>query len=268
MSNSKDDVPLSVGNSKVSQNKTEQDNVNDSTVTNENSGDKDFNSANVTADASAVDSSNKSKSNKQKPTELSTDSVNASQDVGNKKNNSKNKKNNSKKKKKVNLWPLKAMIITFFLSAAVNIASELALSDAQVWLTYGITVLIVLIGVFFDMIGTASTACDIQPFLAMASRKVKGAKTAVKLAKSSDAVSSVCNDIVGDICGIVSGVCAATIVSTQVGNGSLWLSVLVYALISTATITLKAVGKGFAVKKANSIIFATAKVLSIFKKEG
>ncbi len=186
----------------------------------------------------------------------------------NKKNQSKNKKASSnKKKKKVNLWPLKALIITFFLSAAVNIGSELALSDAQVWLTYAITVLIVLIGVFFDMIGTASTACDIQPFLAMASRKVKGAKTAVKLAKASDAVSSVCNDIVGDICGIVSGVCAATIVANQV-NGNLWLSVLVYALISTATITLKAVGKGFAVKRANSIIFATAKVLSIFKKEG
>lgn len=184
----------------------------------------------------------------------------------NNKKNTKQKKN-SKKKKKVNLWPLKAMIITLFLSAGVNIASEIALTNAQVWLTYIITLAIILIGVFFDMIGTAATACDIQPFLAMASRKVKGAKTAVKLTKSSDAVSSVCNDIVGDICGIVSGVCAATIVTTQV-KGDFWLSVLVYAIISTITITLKAVGKGFAVKKANAIIFATAKVLSIFKKEG
>ena len=179
-----------------------------------------------------------------------------------------NKKTREKRKKKRNLWPLKALLISFVLAAVVNVGSELVLTGTKLWVSIVITVVIVLIGVFFDIIGTATTSCDIQPFLAMASRKVKGAKTAVKLAKNSDAVSSVCNDIVGDICGIVSGGCASTIVLSILPTKELWLSVLVYTVISTMTISLKAVGKGYAVNKANNIVFATAKVLCIFNKKG
>ena len=127
------------------------------------------------------------------------------------------------------------------------------------------------------MIGTAATACDVEPFLAMASRKVKGAKTAVKLSKNSHVVSSVCCDIVGDICGIVSGVCAATIVLTLTGElfsslkgstAEFFVKLAIYAIISTLTITLKAVGKNFAVINSNKIVFGVAKFLSIFHKEG
>lgn len=177
------------------------------------------------------------------------------------------------KKKKHNYWPLKAMLITFGLSFAVNAGSELVLEGAQLWLAILLTSLIIIVGVFFDIVATASTSCDVEPFLAMASRKVKGAKTAVKLAKSGDVVSSICGDIVGDICGIVSGVCAASIASgllskLELGAWEFWLSVGVAAVVSTATITLKAVGKGYAVNNANAIVFNVAKVLSIFVKEG
>lgn len=182
-----------------------------------------------------------------------------------------------KKKKKRNTWPLKAMAITFALSFAVNAGSELVLDGAKLWVAILLTVIILALGVIFDMIGTASTSCDIEPFLAMASRKVKGAKTAVKLAKKSDVVSSVCNDIVGDICGIVSGVCAAAISASLLNDVlpqgldatlTFFIKVFVCAIISTATITLKAAGKGYAVNKANDIVFFAAKVLSIFSKEG
>ena len=185
----------------------------------------------------------------------------------------KNKDRANKKKKKRNLWPLKAMLITLVLAAAVNAASTLMLEDSHWWLATILTVVILLLGVIFDVIGTASTSCDIQPFLAMASRKVKGAKLAVKLSQKSDVVSSVCCDIVGDVCGIVSGISAATLVffaTSAVADTkiSFLVSVLIYAVISTLTITLKAVGKGFAVKQANKIIFGVAKTLSIFRKEG
>lgn len=181
-----------------------------------------------------------------------------------------------KKKKKRNWWPLKAMIITFALSFVVNAGSELILDGAMLWVAILLTCIILAMGVLFDMLGTASTSCDIEPFLAMASRKVKGAKTAVKLAKKSDVVSSVCNDIVGDICGIVSGVCASAISTSMLqasflasvgSTASFFIKVGVCALISTATITLKAVGKGYAVNKANSIVFFAARVLSVFSKE-
>ena len=185
----------------------------------------------------------------------------------------KEKERSDKKKKKRNLWPLKAFLITLVLSAAVNAASTLVLGDASWWLATILTLVILLLGVIFDIIGTASTACDVQPFLAMASRKVRGAKLAVKLSKKSDVVSSVCCDIVGDVCGIVSGISAATLVffataDSSVVKISFLISVAIYAVISTLTITLKAVGKGIAVNNANKIIFGVAKVLSIFRKEG
>ena len=185
------------------------------------------------------------------------------------------KAHSDKKKKKRNLWPVKALAISLLLAFAVNALSSYTLSDTQLWVAVVVTVLILVLGVVFDMIGTAATSCDVGPFLAMASRKVKGGKTAVKLAKKRDVVSSVCCDIVGDICGIVSGVCAATIAANRIfgaeaigSTGNFWVSVAIYAVISMATITLKAVGKGLAVKKANSIIYGVAKVLSIFSKKG
>lgn len=179
-----------------------------------------------------------------------------------------------KKKKKRNLWPLKALVISLTLAFAVNALSSFSLSGANLWISLAVTVLILILGVVFDMIGTAATSCDVGPFLAMASRKVKGGKMAVKLAKKRDIVSSVCCDIVGDICGIVSGVCAATIAAEIAEKAGLataaafWVSVSVYAIVSMATITLKAAGKGIAVKKANSIVYGVAKILSIFGKKG
>lgn len=177
------------------------------------------------------------------------------------------------KKKKFNTWPLKAMLITFGLSFVVNAGSELVLEGAQLWLAILLTAVIVAIGVLFDVVATASTSCDVQPFLAMASRKVKGAKMAVKIAKKGDVVSSICGDIVGDICGIVSGVCAAAIANNVIASvatqgADFWVSVGVCAVVSTATITLKAVGKGYAVNNANSVVFFVARFLSIFVKEG
>ncbi|MBR2966584.1 MAG: hypothetical protein IKC52_03820 [Clostridia bacterium] len=182
--------------------------------------------------------------------------------------NDKKKEKNDKKKKKFNSWPLKALAISFVLSFAVNTASELVLTGAQLWLAIVLTLVILAVGAIFDIVGTASTSSDIQPFLAMASRKVKGAKTAVKLSKNSNIVSSVCCDIIGDVCGVVSGVCAATIASSVVSSASFIVNVLIYALIATATITLKAAGKSYAVKNANDITFFFAKILSIFVKEG
>lgn len=185
----------------------------------------------------------------------------------------KDKERLDKRKKKRNLWPLKAMVITLFLAIAVNAASTLVLEEPEWWLATILTIIILLLGVFFDIIGTAATSCEEGPFLSMASRKVRGAKLAVKLSKKSDVVSSVCCDIVGDICGIVSGICAAALANYALnaalgGDVSFWLSVLIYAVISTLTITLKAIGKGIAVKQANKIIFGVAKTLSIFRKEG
>src|SRR5690554_1632429 len=66
-------------------------------------------------------------------------------------------------------------------------------------------IVIIIIGVVFDIIGIAVTAASEVPFLSMASKKKRGAINAVRLIRKADQVSSFCNDVVGDICSIISG---------------------------------------------------------------
>lgn len=211
------------------------------------------------------------RSSEEKPTAESDTRISEETAVDTKK---KERDKQDKKKKKRNMWPLKAFFITLLLAAAVNTGSELALTDSQWWLATILTVVILLLGVVFDVIGTAATACDIGPFHSMASRKVRGGKMAVRLAQKRDIVSSVCCDIVGDICGIVSGVCGAALASEAIVGitlSAVWtvvIKVVIYSVISTLTITFKAIGKNIAVKNANGIIMGVAKVLSVFHKEG
>ncbi len=173
-----------------------------------------------------------------------------------------------KKAKKKNLWPLYALIITLFLSFVFSLLSELILGNTNLVIAYVLIIIIILISIFFDMIGTAATACDIEPFLSMSARKVKGAKMAVKLVKNAEKVSSVCADIIGDICGIVSGACGGAIVLMQfVNNSSIFISVLFSAVIAALMVSGKALGKSYAMSKSNKIIFFVAKTLSVFKKD-
>ncbi|MBO5772438.1 MAG: hypothetical protein J6R37_01390 [Clostridia bacterium] len=177
------------------------------------------------------------------------------------------KRNDEHKRTKKNLWPLWVFILSLCLSFIFNLVSELMLRDTNAIWAYLLTLLIMFVGIIFDVVGTAATSCDAQPLHAMASRKVYGAKKAVVLAKNADKVASVCCDIIGDVCGIVSGVCGAAIVAILQVESSLFLSILVYALISTMTISGKAIGKNFGIEKSTSILLFVGKILSIFEKK-
>jgi len=177
------------------------------------------------------------------------------------------KEEKNKKHKKQTAWPVLVLFITLLLSFVFSLISELILGNADLVIAYLLVVVIIIISVVFDMIGTAAASCDIQPFLSMSARKVKGAKLAVKLVKNAEKVSSVCADIIGDICGIVSGACGTTIVIKQfVGGTSILVSVLFSAVIAALTVFGKSLGKSYAMTNSNKIIFAVAKVLSVFKK--
>ena len=157
--------------------------------------------------------------------------------------------------------------MTLILSFTFSLISELVIGNAPLAVAYLLIVLLVVIAVVTDMIGTAAAACDIEPFLAMSARKVKGSKMAVRLAKNAEKVSSVCADIIGDICGIVSGACGSAIVVKQFVDGtSIFVSVLFSAVIAAITVSGKAFGKTYAMTNSNKIIFAVARVLSVFKK--
>ncbi len=176
-----------------------------------------------------------------------------------------------KNKKIVDInWILKITLLAFTLSIVFSFLCEIALPKVDIVVEILLIFLFIFLGVLFDMIGVAVTSADIEPFNSMSSRKVKGAKTAVKLIKRSDKVSSFCNDVIGDICGIISG-SAGTIVSVSLSN-TLSFSPLLTTLITTAciaslTIGGKALGKSYAVNKNNLILYKFAKVVAHFRKE-
>ncbi len=182
------------------------------------------------------------------------------------------KEDNKKKTKKSKFswkYPLKVLFITLILSFVLNVSSEALLSNVGLIVAFVILIIFISISILFDMIGVAVTAGNIEPFLARASKKEKGAKESIKLIKNAEKISSFCCDIVGDSCGILSGaVGAAIVLKIYAGTGDL-MSILVPAIVSSiiASITVfgKAVFKGVAVNNSDAIILKVGKVLSFFK---
>ena len=173
-----------------------------------------------------------------------------------------------KTKKRIIKWkyPLKVLLITLVMSFVLNISSEALLSNVGIIVAIIILIVFVGISILFDMIGVAVTAGTLEPFLARASRKEKGAKECIKLIKNAEKISSFCCDIVGDSCGILSGAVGASIgVRIAIDSGS-FASILVAALVSSVIASLtvfgKAVCKGIAVNKSNEIILKVGKIIS------
>ncbi len=159
-------------------------------------------------------------------------------------------------------WILLITSLTFVISMIFSYLSETILKKSNFAIELLVLLTVILIGIIFDMIGVAVTTCAEHPFHAMASRKIKGAKTAIKLIKNKDKVSSFCNDVIGDICGIVSGT-AGVIIATSIAKDSIICSLLVTATISSLTIGGKALGKKVAVNKSENITRIVSKILSL-----
>ena len=161
-------------------------------------------------------------------------------------------------------WILLITSLTFVISMIFSYLSETILKKSNIVIELLVLLTVILIGIIFDMIGVAVTTCAEYPFHAMASRKIKGAKTAIKLIKNKDKVSSFCNDVIGDICGIVSGT-AGVIIAASIAKDSIICSLLVTATISSLTIGGKALGKKVAVNKSENITRMVSKILSIME---
>ena len=164
-------------------------------------------------------------------------------------------------------WALTAFLMAVVLSAILTLASESMLDGAG--MAVALLILLLFIGIVFDIIGVAVTAADPRPFHSMAAHKEKGAKEALMLLRNADRVSSVCNDVVGDICGIVSGATSAVIV-TQLQKGlnlqSVLVSVGVTAVVSGMTIGGKAMGKPFAMNQSKRVVYLVGRFLHLFHR--
>ena len=107
-------------------------------------------------------------------------------------------------------WALTIFLVTIAVSASISFASNEVMARSSMAVAFLILLVIVAVGILFDIIGVAVTSADEKPFHAMASRRVPGAKEAIRLLRSAGKVSSICNDVVGDICGVVSGAALST----------------------------------------------------------
>ena len=178
------------------------------------------------------------------------------------------KKREKIKKETVDIkWIITIVILSFVISFSLSFVSQMTIPNLSLWLGIIVTLLFIMLGILFDIIGVAVTTADEAVFHSMNSRKVKGANVAVKFKKSSDKVSSFCCDVIGDICGIISGAAGTTItvILSETFNTNLLITGLVVAAIAASiTIGGKAIGKSFAINKSNIIMYEFAKFISHF----
>ena len=176
-----------------------------------------------------------------------------------------------KKKKKRNLWWLKISIISFILAAFFSFLSDLTSSFGNLIVILLLLIFLVLGSIIFDGIGVAVTSCDLAPLLSMSSRKVYGAKTAVKLVKNAEKVSNICNDVIGDIFGIISGGCSIVIVLEILkilpSVSQQLITILISSLVAAVTIGGKAILKEVAIKNSKELVMFVSKFLALFSKE-
>ena len=118
----------------------------------------------------------------------------------------KNKKETSNIK-----WFITISITTFLLSILFSFISSSAITGLNIIPATIILLIVIFIGILFDIIGVAVTVANEADFNAMASRKINGAKTSLKLIKNSAKVANICADVIGDIAGVLSGAISALI---------------------------------------------------------
>lgn len=168
-------------------------------------------------------------------------------------------------KRRTKNWVLTVFLATIFISGLISLASDELMKRSNMVVAFIILLVIVLIGIVFDIIGMAVASADERPFHSMASRKVAGAQECIMLLRNAERVSSICNDVVGDICGVVSGAASATIAAQILSNFQFaWpdiVTLLMSSLVAAVTVGGKAIGKGFAVNSCTSIVFFAGKIL-------
>ena len=156
-------------------------------------------------------------------------------------------------------WLPIIFILTFILSFIFGTISTLV-SDMNVFILSILLLVIIFIGIIFDMIGVAVLSCEESAFHAKASRKITGSKECIKLIKQANKTSSICNDVIGDICGIVSGTISASLVVLLLDTPL--MAILLTAVVSSLTVGGKAIGKKIAIDKSEAIVFIVGKILS------
>ena len=98
------------------------------------------------------------------------------------------------------IWFIKVFILTFVLSIIFSYISTNGVAGLDLVPAILILVLVIFVGIFFDIVGVAVTVADEQEFHAKATKKIEGSKKSIKLIRNAPRVANVCADVIGDIC--------------------------------------------------------------------
>lgn len=160
-------------------------------------------------------------------------------------------------------WSIIITVATFFLSLFFSFISTTSISKLNLVLSIFVLIFVIFIGVFFDLIGVAVTVAKEEDFHAKASKKIKGAKTGLKLIKHSSKVANFCADVIGDICGVLSGAISALIALklTEYYGMSSNLQFIISALVASLTVGGKAFSKEIAKRNSTKILTAITKII-------
>lgn len=162
-------------------------------------------------------------------------------------------------------WVITIFFVTIVISGLISLISDEIMAVSSIGVAFLILLLIVLVGILFDIVGVAVTSADEKPFHSMAARKVPGAVECIRLLRNAERVSSICNDVVGDICGVVSGSASATIALQILESFEFtWprmVSLIMSALVAGLTVGGKALGKTFAIGSCTQIVTLVGKLI-------
>lgn len=181
----------------------------------------------------------------------------------------KTKKNETKDKNTLK-WFVEVSILTFILSLLFSYISTNGVSNLNLVAAIIILILVILVGILFDIIAVAVTIANINEFHAKATKKVKGSKTSINLITNAPRVSNFCADVIGDICGVLSGAIGA-LIALKIGdnlNLPINLQSILSALIASLTVGGKALGKSIANKYSTPIVHRVGIILNKFTKKG
>lgn len=165
-------------------------------------------------------------------------------------------------------WFIQVFIMTFTLSMLFSYISANGVSNLSLIPAILILILVIAVGILFDIVGVAVTVANEHEFHAKATKKVKGSKDSIKLIRNAPKVANICADVIGDICGVLSGAISALIsmkITEQFGM-SFNIQFILSAIVAALTVGGKALGKGIANNNSTKIVHAVGIVLNKFSK--
>ena len=166
-------------------------------------------------------------------------------------------------------WFIIIFVTTFLLSILFSYISTTAINNLEIVPAIVILLLVIFVGILFDIVGVSVTVAREEGFHAKTSKKITGAKTAIKLIRNSSKVANICADVIGDICGGLSGAISAivTIKITEKMGLTFDLQFIISAVVASLTVGGKAIGKEIAKKYNSEIINFISKIEYLWKRK-